>query len=79
MNLDFFNQVIRNMQLSHRLLDAYFPDEYRADKDEILSIDDGLTGSVRETGVVFQSPDYDMRIQEQVQRFFLSLGMMGAL
>ena len=57
MNLDFFNQVIRNMQFSHCLLDADFPDGYRAGKDQILSIDDGLTGRVRDPGVVFQSPD----------------------
>lgn len=61
-NLNFLYQVIRYTQFTHCLLDADFPDGYCTDKDQILSIDDGLSGRVRERGVVFQSPDEYMGV-----------------
>ncbi len=62
MNLNFFNQVIRNIQLSYHLLDANFPDVYCPDTGQILSIDDGFRGRVRELEIVFQVPDQDVRV-----------------
>ena len=56
MFIETYGPLIRNLQLSHRLLNADFPDRYRASKDQILSIDDGRAGRFRESGVVFKSP-----------------------
>ncbi len=58
----------RQSELSHFKLARYFPRTYRAEKDLVPAVGDGLTSRIRETVVVIDEPQESTSVEKKVQR-----------